>query len=122
MLSPRVDRALAREGALPLSPTPGPADLIRQEIKEVFGKDYDKAMLLLQGEGCRENMTLSPTAVNVNKDGSKDVGLFQINEKWHKIAPKWLLNYSINIRVAKQLYDESGDSFRLWTCGKFHSI
>jgi hypothetical protein len=30
---------------------------------------------------CESN--LSPSAINVNKDGSRDRGLFQINDKWH---------------------------------------
>jgi len=30
-----------------------------------------------------ENPELDPYAVNVNKDGSRDRGLFQINDKWH---------------------------------------
>lgn len=97
---------------------------IQEEIKKVFGSDYPKAMLLLRGKngGCSENNSLNPQAKNVNKDGTADWGLFQINNYWHKIPPKFLLNPKINILVAHQLFLENNRRFNLWTCGRAYGI
>jgi hypothetical protein len=107
---------------------------IEQEIKQVFGDHYAKAMLLLKGNGkpgaCSENKTLNIKALNDNtKWGGKgkDWGVFQINDKWQGIthegkAKQFLLDPHINIRIAWRLYEDSGYSFRLWTCGRIYGI
>jgi hypothetical protein len=97
-----------------LSPTLTQHELIEREIASVFGPDAPKAFQLL---AC-ENASLNPTAVRVNTDGSRDMGLFQENESWQRTQGKFLLNWHINLLIAKQLYDENGHSFRLWSCGK----
>ena len=51
--------------------------IIRYIAKEE-GVDPD---LVVRVANCESK--LSPSAVNVNTDGSRDRGLFQINEKWH---------------------------------------
>jgi hypothetical protein len=53
--------------------------IIRWVAKEE-GVDPDLAVRVAR---C-ENPRLDPKAVNINKDGSRDRGLFQINDKWHK--------------------------------------
>jgi len=83
-INPLVEVVVAqsRETAPELQPT----NPIEQEILDVFGQEaYPKAMLLLKGKkgGCSENKGLDPEAVNVNKDGSKDYGVFQLNSNWH---------------------------------------
>ncbi len=97
--------------------TPEPENPIEQEIREVFGEDADKALKLLK---C-ENSSLNPNAVNTAGNypkGSRDIGIFQINEYWQKVNAKFLFNPSINIRVAHQIYKESGDSFKMWSCSR----
>lgn len=90
---------------------------IREYIKEVFGSHADTAFKLLS---C-ENSKLNPDAVNTAgnyPEGSRDIGVFQINEFWQKTQGKFLFNWRINVQIAHQLYTENGNSFKLWTCGK----
>lgn len=90
---------------------------IRAYIKEVFGRDADKAFMVLS---C-ENSSLDPHAVNTagNKpEGSRDTGVFQINEYWQKVQYRFLLNWKINIQIAHQIYTDNGNSFERWTCGR----
>ena len=100
------------------------------EIKRVFGKHYSKAMLVLRGNGkgtCTENYHLNPKAVNTNKDGSKDYGVFQINNKWHGFLKEskndqMLKDFRVNIAVAYRLFEDSGYKFTLWSCGKANNV
>lgn len=90
---------------------------IRAYIKEVFGQDAGKAFQLLS---C-ENSSLNPAAVNTagnQPEGSRDTGVFQINEYWQKVQYRFLLNWKINIQIAHQIYVENGHSFERWTCGR----
>ena len=77
---------------------------IEEEILEVFGEEhFGKALKVFKCES-----GLDPKAINkANPNGTIDVGIPQINTV-HGIAIKWLENYEIAIRVAKQLYDEQG--------------
>jgi len=103
---------------------------IEDEIRLVFGEHADKAMLLLKGRGagtCAENRGLNPDAINTNSDGSKDWGVFQINDHWHGFNKavnnkRYLTDPAINIRIAWRLFETSGYSFKLWTCGKAYGI
>lgn len=86
-------------------------------IDEIFAEDADKAYQIL---GC-ENAALNPDAVNTagnSPAGSRDIGVFQINEYWQKTQGKFLFNWKINVEIAHQLYEENGKSFKLWTCGR----
>lgn len=90
---------------------------IDAEIKRVFGEDYDKAKIVLS---C-ENSSLNPEAVNTAgnyPEGSRDIGVFQINEYWQATQGKFLFNWKINIQIAHQLFMENGRQFNLWTCGR----
>jgi len=103
-----------------ITPTPSISP-IHTEIEQVFGSDSPKAFKLLS---C-ENSSLNPDAVNTAGNypaGSRDIGVFQINEYWQKVNAKFLFNSDINIRMAYQLYKENGNSFRLWTCGRKFGI
>ena len=94
---------------------------IEQFIRDVFGDHVGTAFRLLE---C-ENSTLDPYAVNTDgnfPEGSQDIGVFQINEYWQGVNPKFLRNWRLNIIIAKQLYDENGHQFNLWTCGKSMDI
>lgn len=120
------------------SPTPEPIkksleyDEVDAEIKRVFGKHYETAMLLLKGDGkggCHENGGLNPNAINHNTDQaqSTDYGVFQINDYWQGIrhdgkAKQFLLDPKINISIAWRLFEDNGYSFNLWTCGRYYGI
>ena len=122
--SPTTDRLSAL--AFPESTRPRSASTVEVKtseqheiaafVREVFGQDSDRAFQLL---AC-ENAKLNPRAVNVagnHPTGSRDIGVFQINEYWQETQGKFLFNWKVNVLVAKQLFDESGGSFRLWSCG-----
>lgn len=110
-------------------PTVSPAPSVDSKIKEVFGKYYPKAILLLKGRkgsDCAENIGLNPNALNDNtKWGGvgRDWGVFQINDKWQGVTnTKFLKDPDINIRIAWRIFEDSGHSFKLWTCGKYYGI
>lgn len=57
-------------------------------------------------------------AINVNRDGSFDLGVFQINEKWHPtITRDCLFNSECNINEAFSILNKSG--FKAWACNKY---
>lgn len=93
--------------------TPHPRQEIIDYIAYTFENEATTAMKLLE---C-ENRSLNPSAVHVNDDGSKDIGVFQISEKWQQVQAKFLKNWKVNIEIAHQLFRENGN-FKLWTCGK----
>jgi hypothetical protein len=126
--APTLERAYAAPVVTGPTPTPTPTqyDRVKADIEQVFGTDAPKALLLLQGDAthsCHENGALNPSATNVNTDGSTDYGVFQINNKWQKIDNEaFLFDPDINIRIAHNIYVRSGDSFKMWTCGKIDGI
>jgi hypothetical protein len=94
-----------------------PHNAITEEINQVFGNDAPKAFQVLS---C-ENHALNPNAVNTAGNypvGSRDIGIFQINEYWQGVNAKFLFNPDINIRMAYQIYKDDGYSFKMWTCGR----
>ena len=102
-------------------PLPTQQQQIKNYISSVFGASAPKAYKLLS---C-ENSTYSPDRVNTAGNypaGSRDIGVFQINEFWQGVNAKFLFNWRVNIDIAKQIYDESGDSFKMWTCGRRFGI
>lgn len=117
------------------TPTPKPLPTFATErhayVYEVFGDDYDKAILVLQGVKdlngnvlCGgENYNIRPEAVNVNhhKDGSisRDFGPFQINDRFHPVYELNLdTDWKANIRYAKRMFDNDGGTFsKRWVAG-----
>ena len=97
---------------------PSEHDQIASYIKEVFGKDSDKAFKLLS---C-ENSALNPKALNDNTTWGgvgKDYGVFQINNKWQGVSNEaFLYDWRTNIDMAYSIYSRDGYSFKLWTCGR----
>jgi hypothetical protein len=57
-------------------------ELMEQIIRWVAKEEGVDPELAVRVARC-ENPKLDPKAVNINKDGSRDRGLFQINDKWH---------------------------------------
>lgn len=96
-------------------PTPTEYDIISQEITQVFGQYAPQAFKVLS---C-ENHALNPRAVNVNTDGSQDYGIFQINNHWQGVTNvTFLTDPDINIRMAWDIFKNSGYNWHLWTCGR----
>lgn len=57
-------------------------------------------------------------AINKNKDGSFDIGLFQINERyWKNTDRKCKLDFRCNTFQAIEIYKKS-NSWKAWTCKK----
>lgn len=111
-ISPESTLATPGAGIFP-TPTPDP---IEQEIRNVFGEEADNAIKVFS---CESGLK-SKCNDGLNKDGSVDCGVPQVNSI-HGVSRKWLLNYKIAIQVAKQLYDESG--WRPWISSyKCHGV
>lgn len=87
-------------------------------VRQVFGKDAEKALKLLS---C-ENHALNPKAVNKSNNvpaDSEDRGLFQINNFHQKVDNKaFLFDYKINTQIAYNIFSRDGHSFKLWSCGR----
>ena len=75
---------------------------IEAEIAKVFGPEYRIALAVAKAES-----KLNPRAVNRNKNGSKDIGVFQINDR-HGWDDAELFDWKRNIRIAKDLRDRHG--------------
>ena len=100
---------------------------IKDYIAEVFGDDTEKAMLILTGnDKCGgENKTLNPKAINTYGNtpaGSRDIGIFQINEYHQDVNAKFLLDWKLNIQIAHKIYVDSGNNFKMWSAGKCMGI
>lgn len=119
LISPIAYRAHAMEleQAIPVEASTPEQQQIRDYIIEVFGADSDKAFALL---GC-ENAKLNPKAVNTagnSPAGSRDIGVFQINEYWQQVNGRFLFDWKINVQIAYKIYVDNGRSFERWTCGR----
>lgn len=104
-------------GSVPEPAVLGEYEEMRELIKEVFGDHADKAFKLLE---C-ENRGLDPKAVNTAgnyPEGSRDIGLFQINEYWQGVNAKFLFDAELNTRIAYKIFKDSDYTFKMWTCGK----
>jgi hypothetical protein len=85
---------------------------VEQHIEAVFGKDTDWALKCLQSE----NRRLNPYAVNHNRNGSVDRGVFQINSvhcgkvkaKSAEDCANKLFDVETNVKVAYQIFKSSG--------------
>jgi len=74
---------------------------IEKLIIKYFGKDADMAIAIAKAES-----GMTSDAVHVNQNGSRDIGVFQINS-CHGIDSEKLKNPDFNIRYAKELYDRN---------------
>lgn len=82
-------------------------------IKRYFGDDTYRAVRVAHCES-----RLIQWKRNTNKDGSVDVGMFQINQYWHGHRGD-LTDIEENVRVAKEIYDEQG--WNPWICYQLYS-
>ncbi len=91
------------------SSLPAPGN-IEKKILDKFGKDGEVALAVAKAES-----HLNPTAINVNRNGTKDAGIFQIND-CHGFSVEERFNADKNIEIAFALYQKSG--FQPWVTYK----
>ena len=87
-----------------------PKNSIEEEIKNVFGYEWLLAVAVAKAES-----GLNPRAVNQNRNGTKDIGVFQIND-CHYFTESERFDWRQNIRLAKQVKDTYG--WRAWVAYK----
>lgn len=79
-----------------------PKNEIEEEIKRVFGYEWLLALSIAKAES-----GLNPQAVNYNRNGTKDVGVFQIND-CHNFSDSERFDWRTNVRLAKLVRDTYG--------------
>lgn len=82
-----------------------------KDIAREYGVDPDKAVEL-----ARRESSLNPKAVNVNKDKSRDRGLYQINSRWHAVSDEQAFDPLFAIHFAMKAISEG--KARWWVAGK----
>ncbi len=105
----------------PISEPSTPEEYIRYK----FGEKADNAFLILQGVGCSENKSLNPRAVNDNRTWGglgRDRGIFQINDYFHPLTDEQAFDWKQNIDYAYRMWKNDGETFKRWTCGRFHGV
>lgn len=91
------------------------SDKLRRYILKVFGEEAGSRGLKML-ETC-ENSKLNPTAINWNKNGTWDYGVWQINQI-HGYTQEELSDPYFNTRVAHKIYKAWGNTFSAWTCSE----
>lgn len=90
----------------------GTTESLIKRIAKEEGVDPELAVRVAK---CESN--LDPLAVNTNADGSKDRGLFQINDKWH---PNVSDEAAFNLITATQFFCRAfkGGNLKWWDSSK----
>ncbi len=100
------------------TPTPKfiPTSEIEKTIVSIFGVHAEKGIKMLKT--C-ENSKLDPTIINkANRNGTWDVGLWQINVKPSNVEEVERLKDPVyNTKIAWQKFTAHNMKFYLWTCG-----
>jgi hypothetical protein len=96
---------------------------VRQTVADLFPSDvHERFMRILK---C-ENGNHKTDRVNINKDGSKDLGLAQINDKYHRQRVEQMFGEPFevamsdglkNLIYASHLYREWGN-LNAWVCNR----
>jgi hypothetical protein len=96
------------------SPAPSEVSTEKQQIidyiVEVFGEHAPEAFNVLF---C-ENRNLDPKAINYNRNGTVDRGIFQLNSAYWGGEENF--NYKTNIDKAYVVFERAGKKFTPWTC------
>jgi len=92
-----------------VDPSGGEAEL-EELIKEYFGEHSEDAFKVLD---C-ENKTLNPRAVNYNRNGTVDRGLFQLNSAYWGGEENF--DPETNVKKARMIFDRAGGKWTPWTC------
>ena len=92
-------------------------------IVKYFGSDSATMLKIAKAES-----NLRPDAVNVNKNGTRDIGIFQINSV-HGYDEEWLKIPENNVMAAKEVFETTkkerlkagldGNGFKAWSTYNF---
>jgi len=85
---------------------------IVEKIRKVFSEDPDTAVAIAQCES-----SLDPERIGDTHMKFPSVGLFQVNQTWHKYDTATLQDPDQNIRIAKEIKDRWGN-WNAWSCYK----
>ena len=95
-----------------VTPTPIPTDIVGY-IHYKFGPDAWKAFRVLD---C-ENKGLNPYAENINDNGSRDRGYWQINTI-HPVTDACAKDVKCSTDYAYRMFVNDNRTFIRWTCGR----
>ena len=84
---------------------------VKDYIYTVFGEHADDAMKVLE---C-ENKVLDPSAIHINRNHSRDIGIFQLNDRYWGGDEN--LDYKTNVDKAYEIFQAHDNTFYAWTCG-----
>lgn len=99
----------------PLNTYGAPTHIVDLIVK-YFGDEAQNALKIV---GTCENGKWNPTAVNHNRNGSWDAGIFQINSV-HGYSQEYLFNPENNIKAAKKIFN--GRGWTSWACSEVLGI
>ena len=85
---------------------------VEDKIRKVFGEEGDIAVAVAKCESSLDHSRYGDLHMDY-----PSIGLFQINQTWHKYSDETLLDADENIRIAKEIRDRWGN-WRAWTCWK----
>ena len=88
-----------------------PSEVVKM-IEETFPEEKEIAVAIAKCES-----SLNPETIGDKHMAFPSVGLFQINQTWHKYSTETLKNPKENIRIAKEIHDRWGN-WNAWSCYK----
>jgi hypothetical protein len=77
-------------------------DSVESLLAHYFPENYEMMLNIAMWES-----SMNPNAININRNGSIDCGIMQINSI-HGYDCEWLKNPKNNIEVARKIYDKQG--------------
>ena len=90
---------------------------IAREIMKVFGHEWKIAMAVATAES-----SLNSQAVNRNSNGTRDIGIFQINDN-HGWSAEERFDWRKNIAMAKEIRDRYGwSAWSVYNSGQFRQF
>lgn len=115
--SKQVEEVKTASPAAILTPTPSPTELVEvvAEIAKTF--EPEGKQVVVRAINCFYSESgLRPNAVGQNKDShhSKDHGVAQLNDYWHKLSEEEKTDIKANINKAYKIYKGRGNSFSAW--------
>lgn len=103
--------------AATLTPVPSPTELVEvvAEIAKTF--EPEGKQVVVKAINCFYSESgLRPNAVGQNKDShhSKDHGVAQLNDYWHKLTEAEKTEIEANVKKAYKIYKGRGNNFSAW--------
>jgi hypothetical protein len=114
--SPELVETMQTAGEATPQPVQAIAPLTQKQeilnyIVEVFGDDAADAIVVIRK--C-ENSSFNPRAINQNRNGSVDRGIFQLNSAYW--GGEELFDWKTNVDVAYKVFTRAGKKWTPWTC------